>query len=146
MTVNSVRGHLDFDNGGKKYSGCECYYDTDSWEPPNRVKGDVARMIFYMAVRYEGDNGEIDLELSDTVNTYPKALHGKFSTLLEWNELDPVDDFERRRNDVIYERWQHNRNPFVDHPEWANEIGKLRKYKKLKKQADIFLHSSSSIR
>ncbi|MFB7640706.1 endonuclease [Peribacillus butanolivorans] len=133
VTVNSVRGHLDFDNGGKKYSGCECYYDTDSWEPPNSVKGDVARMIFYMAVRYEGDNGEIDLELSDTVNTYPKALHGKFSTLLEWNELDPVDDFERRRNDVIYERWQYNRNPFVDHPEWANEIWKAEKIQDIKK-------------
>lgn len=121
VQVNSARGHLDFDNGGTKYSGCDCYYDSDSWEPPTNVKGDVARMLFYMAVRYEG-NGELDLELSDTVNTYPKPLHGKLSTLLEWNELDPVDDFEKHRNDVIYEKWQHNRNPFVDHPEWAEEI------------------------
>ena len=121
VSVNSKRGHLDFDNGGQSYSGCECKVDSDSWEPPNRVKGDVARMLFYMAVRYEG-NGELDLELSDSVNTYPKALHGKLSTLLEWNELDPVDEFESNRNDVIYEKWQHNRNPFIDHPEWADEI------------------------
>ncbi|MFJ7829579.1 endonuclease [Peribacillus sp. NPDC097284] len=121
VSVNSKRGHLDFDNGGQGYSGCDCKVDSDSWEPPDNVKGDVARMLFYMAVRYEG-NGELDLELSDTVNTYPKPLHGKLSTLLEWNELDPVDEFESNRNEVIYEKWQHNRNPFIDHPEWANEI------------------------
>ncbi|MEH6943872.1 endonuclease [Bacillus sp. JJ722] len=121
VNVNSKRGHLDFDNGGSQYSGCDCSYDQDSWEPPDRVKGDVARMLFYMDVRYEGD-GEIDLELSDSVNTYPKPLHGKKSTLLAWHKLDPVDDFERNRNDIIYEKWQHNRNPFIDHPEWAESI------------------------
>ncbi|MDQ0882022.1 endonuclease I [Peribacillus sp. V2I11] len=120
VTVNGKRGHLDFDDGGQTYSGCECKFDSDSWEPPDHVKGDIARMLFYMAVRYEG-NGELDLELSDTVNTYPKPLHGKLSTLLKWNDLDPVDDFESHRNDVIYD-WQNNRNPFIDHPEWASEI------------------------
>ncbi|CAH0234316.1 Extracellular ribonuclease [Peribacillus sp. Bi96] len=120
VSVNGKRGHLDFDEGGQTYSGCACKFDADSWEPPDQVKGDIARMIFYMAVRYEG-NGELDLELSDTVNTYPKPLHGKLSTLLKWNDLDPVDDFESHRNDVIYD-WQNNRNPFIDHPEWASEI------------------------
>ena len=120
VTVNGKRGHLDFDEGGQSYSGCECKFDADSWEPPDHVKGDIARMLFYMAVRYEG-NGELDLELSDTVNTYPKPLHGKLSTLLKWNDLDPVDDFESHRNDVIY-GWQHNRNPFIDHPEWVSKI------------------------
>ncbi|MFE4708160.1 endonuclease [Peribacillus simplex] len=120
VTVNGKRGHLDFDEGGQTYSGCECKFDSDSWEPPDHVKGDIARMLFYMAVRYDG-NGELDLELSDTVNTYPKPLHGKLSTLLKWNELDPVDDFESHRNDVIHD-WQNNRNPFIDHPEWASEI------------------------
>ncbi|WP_409299401.1 endonuclease [Peribacillus sp. SCS-26] len=121
-SVNSTRGNLDFDNGGKQHSECtQCYYDSDSWEPPNRVKGDIARMLFYMAVRYEGD-GEIDLELANTVNNSPKPLHGKLSTLLQWNEQDPVDEFERHRNNVIFEKWQHNRNPFIDHPEWADAI------------------------
>ncbi len=121
VAVNGKRGNLDFDDGGGKYSGCDCFYDGDSWEPPDRVKGDVARMLFYMAVRYEG-NGEINLEMSDSVNTSPRPLHGKLSTLLEWHELDPVDDFERTRNTIIYEDWQHNRNPFIDHPEWAASI------------------------
>jgi endonuclease I len=120
-SVNSSRGHLDFDNGGKQHPECkECYYDSDSWEPPNRVKGDIARMLMYMAVRYEG-NGEIDLELADKVNTYPTPFHGKLSVLLEWNRLDPVDAFEMNRNNVI-QTYQKNRNPFIDHPEWADMI------------------------
>jgi len=75
-------------------------------------------MIFYMAVRYEGDSGELDLEMADYVNTAPDPLHGKFSTLMQWNLFDPVDEFEQNRNDVIYD-YQENRNPFIDHPEYA---------------------------
>jgi len=121
-SVNSSRGNKDFDNGGQQHNEATgCYYDSDSWEPRDEVKGDVARMIFYMAVRYEGDNGEPDLEVADNVNTSPQPLHGKLSTLMEWNEQDPVDDFESHRNDVIY-GYQHNRNPFIDHPEFVNKI------------------------
>lgn len=120
-SVNSSRGNLDFDNGGTLHNECtECRYDGDSWEPPNRVKGDIARMLMYMAVRYEG-NGEIDLELVNSVNT-SGPYHGKLSTLLQWHAQDPVDAFEMRRNNVIYEKYQGNRNPFIDHPEWANLI------------------------
>ena len=58
-------------------------------------------MLFYMAVRYEGDNGEIDLELNEKVNNNKDAYMGKLSVLLKWNEQDPVDDLERKRNEVI---------------------------------------------
>lgn len=120
--VNSLRGHLDFDNGGSPVPGAPgCYYDSDSFEPRDAVKGDVARMIFYMDVRYEGDDGEINLTVVDAVNTYPNPEHGKLSTLLQWNAQDPPDDFERHRNDVVYS-YQENRNPFVDHPEFAASI------------------------
>jgi uncharacterized protein len=120
-SVNSSRGHLDFDNGGTAHIECtECKFDNDSWEPPNRVKGDIARMLMYMAVRYEG-NGEIDLELADKVNTYPTPTHGKKSVLLEWHKQDPVDAFEMNRNNKI-QAIQGNRNPFIDHPEWADLI------------------------
>lgn len=47
---------------------------------------------------------------------------GKLSVLLEWNAEDPPSAFEMHRNDVIYDTYQHNRNPFVDHPEWADSI------------------------
>ena len=125
VSVNTKRGHLDFDNGGTIYQDgdgvTQCKFDSDSWEPMDSVKGDVARMIFYMAVRYEGGGNVQDLELADRVSTYPSALHGKLSTLIEWHKNDEVDDWERRRNNRIYEL-QKNRNPFIDHPEFANLI------------------------
>ncbi|MDH5382985.1 MAG: endonuclease [Cyclobacteriaceae bacterium] len=125
-SVNSARNNKDFDNGGEEYIDGDYpsgnLSDSDSWEPNDNVKGDVARMIFYMAVRYEGENGEPDLELSDEVNTAPAPLHGKLTILLEWHESDPVDAWERRRNDIIFEQFQGNRNPFIDHPEFASKI------------------------
>lgn len=122
VSVNSSRGNLDFDNGGHQHGEAEeCYYDNDSWEPRDAVKGDVARMLFYMAVRYEGGSGEEDLELVDRVNTGSAPEHGKLSVLLEWHEQDPPDDFETNRNEVIY-GYQGNRNPFIDHPEYADYI------------------------
>jgi hypothetical protein len=84
-------------------------------------KGDVARGVFYLAVRYNG------LEI---VNGFPEGLVGQFGdlqTLLEWHRNDPPDDFEMNRNNVIY-NWQFNRNPFIDQPDlieyiWGNMIG-----------------------
>lgn len=123
VTVNSTRGNLDFDNGGTEQTEAPGnYYDSDSWEPRDEVKGDVARMIFYMDVRYEGDKGEVDLELNNNVNNGSAPYMGKMSVLLEWNEQDPVDAREIRRNNIIFEQYQGNRNPFIDHPEWAEMI------------------------
>ncbi|MBP93175.1 MAG: endonuclease I [Flavobacteriaceae bacterium] len=84
-------------------------------------KGDVARGVFYLAVRYNG---------LDIVNGYPDGNVGQFGdlqTLLEWHRNDPPDDFEMNRNNVIY-TWQYNRNPFIDQPElieyiWGDNIG-----------------------
>ncbi|MGQ8922903.1 endonuclease I family protein [Bacillus halotolerans] len=123
VQVNSARGNMDFDNGGNEYAKAPGnYYDGDSWEPRDDVKGDVARMLFYMAVRYEGDDGYPDLELNDRTGNGSAPYHGKQSALLEWNRQDPVDARERKRNEIIYEKYQHNRNPFIDHPEWADDI------------------------
>lgn len=126
-SVNARRGHLDFDYSDNVFEEApDTYVDKDSFEPRDEVKGDVARMLFYMAVRYEGEDGEVDLELSDRTDTFYSTEdgygeHGKLSTLLEWHELDPVDDLERFRNDRI-EMVQGNRNPFIDHPEFAELI------------------------
>lgn len=126
VNVNSTRGNKDFDYGGNKtHPNCTvlvCRYDDDSWEPDDSVKGDVARMLFYMAVRYEGGDGYPDLELNDLVNNDKTPYFGRLSVLLEWHELDPVDDFERRRNDIIFKDYQHNRNPFIDCPELARLV------------------------
>lgn len=122
VQVNSSRGNLDFDNGGSPVNNCPgCLKDGDSFETRDGAKGDVARMIFYMAIRYEGGSGEPDLEVVDRVNTYPDPEHGKLSTLMQWHIEDPVDDFEMNRNEIVYS-YQQNRNPFIDHPEFVNEI------------------------
>lgn len=123
VTVNSTRGNKDFDNGGSAVYQCpDCFTDADSFEPADNVKGDVARMLFYMAVRYEGDDGWPDLELNDSTSNGSVPLHGKISVLLAWHAADPVSTTERRRNEIIYTDWQGNRNPFIDHPEWAEQI------------------------
>lgn len=140
VTVNSKRGHLMFDNGGtfytdrSRYGGGSgetlCRFDGDSWEPADRVKGDVARMMFYMAVRYEGsgkNSDRVDLELAEYSS--PSGKHGRLSTLKVWHRNDPVNDWEIRRNNRIYEK-QRNRNPFIDYPElaeyiWGDKVGEV---------------------
>ena len=128
-SVNSAKSNRDFDIGIDLYidgSGpTQCYKDTDIWEPRDEVKGDVARIIFYMATRYEGENGEVDLEIVDYVNTAGttyEPLYGKLNTLLQWHIDDPVDNWEINRNDIVYNNYQNNRNPFIDHPEYVNSI------------------------
>jgi endonuclease I len=123
VSVNAARGNLDFDNGGTAVSQCSgCTADSDSFAPRGAVRGDVARMIFYMAVRYSGDDGFADLELNDSVGNGTAPYIGKLSVLKAWAAADPPDAFEKRRNEVIYTTYQHNRNPFIDHPEWITSI------------------------
>lgn len=123
VQVNSIRGNKDFDNGGSAVSGAPGNYtDTDSFEPRDADKGDVARMILYMAVRYEGDDAWADLEPNEKVNNGSAPYIGKLSVLKEWSQEDPPSAFEKNRNEVIYTQYQHNRNPFIDHPEWVESI------------------------
>lgn len=123
VQVNSIRGNKDFDNGGSAVAnGGGSLTDSDSFEPRNAVKGDVARMILYMAVRYEGGDGWADLEPNNNVNNGSAPYMGRLSVLKAWNEQDPPDAFEKRRNQVIYDSYQRNRNPFIDHPEWVEAI------------------------
>lgn len=124
VQANGSRSNKGFDDGGSLVINCtSAYTDSDSFEPPDIVKGDLARAMFYMSVRYEGDSGEPDLELVnyDTTSTSSPVMN-QLSTLLEWHNQDPVDDTERARNEKVYLNWQHNRNPFVDHPEWVEKV------------------------
>lgn len=130
IEVNSKRSNRWFSNGGLEvnqdgvFAG-KIHVTIFSWEPRDEIKGDVARMIFYMATRYEGKNGEPDLEVIDYFpsNSQTKEpVHAKLSVLLEWHELDPVDDWERNRNHIIYTHYQKNRNPFIDRPEFVAAI------------------------
>lgn len=125
--VNNGQG-----GGSGTYSGNSNWRGTDTWETWIGRKGDVARALLYMDVRYEGGThgvtsyDEPDLILtdntslivSDSSNNKSTAYMGMLSVLLEWHYLDPVDDDERTRNDIVYD-YQGNRNPFIDHPEWV---------------------------
>ena len=124
VTVNSSRGNKDFSLGGTEISEAPGNStDSDSFEPKNEVKGDVARMIFYMDVRYEGndDSGTPDLSIVNGTTATGQALLGDLCTLLDWHRQDPVSDWERRRNNRIFE-WQKNRNPFIDNSSWVSNI------------------------
>ena len=125
VSLNSTRGNKDFDNGGTAVAEAPANKtDSDSFEPRAAVKGDVARMLFYMDVRYEGadDSGTPDLEIPNVAPTGSTAPQmGKLCTLVAWHLADPVDSFEQRRNNRIYEL-QKNRNPFIDNPQWVKAI------------------------
>ncbi|MEU4997906.1 endonuclease [Streptomyces sp. NPDC021622] len=123
VSVNSTRGNKDFDNGGSAVGEAPGNFtDSDSFEPRDAVKGDVARMILYMAVRYDGEDGFADLEPNDKVDNGSAPAIGRLSVLKQWSDEDPPDAFEKNRNEVIFDQFQHNRNPFIDHPEWVDAI------------------------
>lgn len=83
-------------------------------------KGDVARSVLYMEIRYNG---------LSVVNGFPSTTGqlGDLTTLLDWHRNDPPDDFEMNRNNIVY-NWQKNRNPFIDQPDlveyiWGTNVG-----------------------
>ncbi|GAA0350978.1 hypothetical protein GCM10009092_14220 [Bowmanella denitrificans] len=122
ISVNSSRGNLDFDDSDAPLSEApQNRIDSDSFEPRDAVKGDVARMMFYMDTRYEGADTTPDLQLVDRLTGPGEAALGKLCRLIEWHNADPVDSTEQMRNDAIYE-FQGNRNPFIDHPEWVDVL------------------------
>jgi len=132
--MNRQRGYLGFAEGGRTVHNkidvgksvkttAKVNRDNDSFEPPNFAKGQVARMVFYMAVRYNGKSGagRPDLKMVTHTDNKKAPTMGNLCILLEWNNMFGPTDFERRRNEVIYSL-QGNRNPFIDNPGWANVI------------------------
>lgn len=135
-SVNAERSNKDFAAGGTQLSSSEarddcplCLETDESFEPPDEVKGDVARMIFYMVVRYngDGDSGGVALNVVDGVgtdegpNTTNNGVIGDLASLKAWHEEDPVSDEEKHRNNIIYDV-QGNRNPFIDNPHFVDII------------------------
>lgn len=112
------------------------------FEPQDSDKGDIARAIFYMAARYnyysksdsDGiDAGNPNLVIVNELNwntgmsgytssTTEVGEMGIIQDLLEWNRIDPPDEFEIHRNNICYNSFTNNRNPFIDYPEWAEYI------------------------
>ena len=113
VQLNSTRGSLLFDDG----TGITARTTSrGGWYPGSEWKGDVARILMYMYVRYNTRC----LPLNITMN--PSTYSADFpDILLKWNVEDPVSDFERTRNNVVA-GVQKNRNPFIDNPYLATVI------------------------
>lgn len=149
INYNAARGNLPFGNctasctefptqayagaggGSGSFPGNSNWSNGTIWQVWRKLKGNVARAMFYMDLRYEGGTHgasaatEPDLRLTDNLSLVTTsngnasvAYMGSLSVLLQWHADDPVDAAERLRNDAVYS-YQGNRNPFVDHPEWV---------------------------
>ncbi len=105
-------------------------YTGTVFEPGDDMKGDFARTYFYMVTTYQDRivtwTGSDAAQILDVTNsatlTYPSFKQWTVNLLLKWNNQDVVDTKEINRNNVIYTNYQHNRNPFIDHPELAEYI------------------------
>ena len=143
--VDTSRSYNDAGSYASQLSGNRRGYsrslggNTTVFEPQDSDKGDIARAMFYMAARYnylsgsdsDGiDAGNPNLEIinslshssSFTSSTTVKGQIGVLQDLLEWNRLDPPDEWEIHRNNLCYNNFTNNRNPFIDFPEWAEYI------------------------
>jgi endonuclease I len=149
ISYNSSRGNKPYDNcasgcteyptvahngaggGSGTYPGNSNWGNSSVFQVWNKLKGNVARAMFYMDLRYEGGThggsgaAEPDLRLTDTMSLITTtggnasvAYMGRLSTLIQWHQQDPVDAAEQLRNEVI-QTYQGNRNPFIDNPQWV---------------------------
>lgn len=130
------------------------------FEPLDKDKGDIARSIFYMAARYHtyekisdkdrspsltlGDKVKAiaTMEPEETINK--PVAYGQLSDLLERNIIDPVDKYEVHRNNLVYNSFQKNRNPFIDYPSWAEACFKPDQSEGIKFEGFNSIDSTSS--
>ena len=123
--INSTRSNKDF--GEVPNATPDAYGNKTNnvlFEPRDEVKGDIARMMFYMETRY-GSNTKYNLKLVNSQTTSASDLNGRFGNLealIKWHYDDPVSKEEIYRNNVIFDNYQHNRNPYIDHPEYVDYV------------------------
>ena len=137
-----------YDNCGSAYSYISGNYkgysknlggNQNVFEPQDSDKGDIARAVFYMVARYNNyagaasgfDTNNPNLVLANSLSENSRTgtstandpyARGGLSDLLAWNKLDPVDEYEMHRNNLLYRNFTNNRNPFIDFPSWADAI------------------------
>lgn len=131
--INQSRSNRYFTEG----EGIAKTVGTEAFYPGDDHRGDVARIMFYMAIMYDvlTLTNDIPLLVNDPLTNYTPegAYGGLLDQLIEWHRLDPVDEFEQQRNNYIYGEItlspdgkeispQGNRNPFIDKPELVHII------------------------
>lgn len=110
---NSFRSNIpyfDFEDFGEA-TRSECGKRVGNKFEPDAGKGVIARAVFYFLVRYPG-------LIDDAENEFERE---RLPFLLAWHNRYPVTNYELHRNQTIFAR-QGNRNPFIDYPQWANQI------------------------
>ena len=118
-STNNARGNTVYGDvnkaGAKTYNDMTYGYMSGSYfEPIDSVKGDVARILMYVWTAYYDYYKDTSLSLTSAIQDY--------DTLLKWHTLDKPDVLEGSRNNFSETSIQKNRNPFVDHPEYAWRI------------------------
>ena len=127
ITLNSTRSNHEYDELGTgntvnyngNATGNRLNASAGIFEPRDDIKGDPARIIMYMDLRYEGQQGEPDLIMREALNSGGNTFAVMSSYRLAFP--DTVDQFELDRNDAIH-NMQGNRNPFIDHPELVHYV------------------------
>ncbi len=113
VSMNGSRGNKKFADA----TGNAGTVNANFWYPGDEWKGDVARIIMYLYLRYGDRCQPVNVGTGPAVSTDP----GMLQLFLEWNAQDPPSPVEDRRNNVL-ETLQGNRNPFIDNPYLATII------------------------
>lgn len=101
-------------NGYSKLGSCKTEgYSGTVFEPNDEIKGDIARIYFYMITRYESSCGSWGNDVF--TSSYPGLTQWALNMMMRWSKADPVDEREIQRNNAVFEV-QGNRNPYVDYP------------------------------
>lgn len=108
-------------NGGKRGSSAVAGYSGTVFEPLDEFKGDIARMYFYFATRYENTVASYTSYPMFNGTATQVFATGFLNMLITWHNQDPVSAREIARNNAIYLR-QNNRNPFIDNPQYVAAI------------------------
>ncbi|MGE4513677.1 MAG: endonuclease [Chryseobacterium sp.] len=129
--VNGMRSNYPFGvvgnatytslNGSKLGNSVSPGYSGIVFEPVNAFKGDVARMILYFVTRYESQLSGFETGNILGGSAFPGLQTWELNQLLAWHAVDPVSQTEIARNNASY-AYQGNRNPYIDHPEYVNQI------------------------
>ncbi len=127
--VNGLRSNYPYGNvsiadtvtlNGSRFGNCsDLGYNLKAFEPIDEYKGDLARTYFYMSTRYYSEDAGWSTSAATNKST---ILPWQVNVLLQWHHQDPVSAKEIARNDSIYYKFQNNRNPFIDNPQWADSI------------------------
>ncbi len=131
MTINSTRSNVPYGIVNKstatQIGDTGNYFGNNIFEPSDEIKGDIARILMYVYVRYSSSLNSTydtisdkrgDLRITDIVTTPSGLEEDAWNLLLSWNDLDPVNYLEMNRNEEG-QKLQNNRNVFIDHQEFA---------------------------